>query len=65
MIVTISGTNRPSSNTLRITRIVESILKNQGRQTAVLDLAALPTELLDPARPNDSSNRRVQIITTQ
>lgn len=49
MILTISGTNRPSSNTLKITGIVESMLKSQGHEAAVLDLATLPIDLLDPA----------------
>ncbi len=49
MIVIISGTNRPFSNSLKISRIVESIVLAQGRECTVLDLAELPPELFAPS----------------
>lgn len=55
MIVVISGTNRPGSNTLRIARSVVATLEAAGEEVRLLDLATLPAELFAPgayaARP--------------
>ena len=48
MIVIISGTNRPGSNTRKVTSHVEGIYKKLGVRIQVLDLAQLPPEILSP-----------------
>lgn len=48
MIVIISGTNRPASNTRKVTARVESSYKALGVKTQVLDLAELPSEIFLP-----------------
>lgn len=48
MIVIISGTNRPGSNTRKVTARVESSYKALGVKTQVLDLAELPPEIFAP-----------------
>ena len=49
MIVIISGTNRPGSNTRKVTARVEAIYKSLGVQTQLLDLADMPPEIFSPA----------------
>ncbi|HWD21440.1 MAG TPA: NAD(P)H-dependent oxidoreductase [Verrucomicrobiae bacterium] len=49
MIVIISGTNRPGSNTRKVTARVESIYQALGVPYTLLDLADLPPEILSPA----------------
>lgn len=44
-IVIISGTNRPSSNTAKVTAHVDAIYRAIGEPTQVLDLATLPSEI--------------------
>lgn len=48
MIVIISGTNRPGSNTRKVTTHVEALYKKLGVQTQLLDLAMLPPEIFAP-----------------
>ncbi|HTI98713.1 MAG TPA: NADPH-dependent FMN reductase [Dongiaceae bacterium] len=48
MIVIISGTNRPGSNTRKVTTHVAAIYQKLGVATQVLDLAELPPELFAP-----------------
>jgi NAD(P)H-dependent FMN reductase len=48
MIVIISGTNRPGSNTRKVTTRIELGYKALGVQTQVLDLADLPPEIFAP-----------------
>ena len=48
MIVIVSGTNRPGSNTRKVTTRVESGYQALGVQTQVLDLADLPPEIFAP-----------------
>lgn len=48
MIVIISGTNRPGSNTRKVTTQVETIYKNLGVRFQVLDLAEMPPEIFAP-----------------
>jgi len=48
MIVIISGTNRPGSNTRKVTSHVEAIYKSLGVQTQLLDLAEMPPEIFAP-----------------
>src|SRR4051812_12583054 len=45
MICLIAGTNRPNSNTLKITRIFEKIYQDAGAEVKVLDLQQLPPEI--------------------
>ncbi len=49
MIVIISGTNRPGSNTRKVSAHVEAIYKSIGVKTQLLDLAELPPEIFSPA----------------
>lgn len=48
MICLISGTNRPQSQTLRVTRLLEKRYKALGVATQLLDLNALPPEIFLP-----------------
>ncbi len=49
MIVIISGTNRPGSNTRKVTARVEAIYQSLGVPFQLLDLAHLPAEIFSPA----------------
>jgi NAD(P)H-dependent FMN reductase len=49
MILIISGTNRPGSNTRKITARVEAVYESLGVPFQVLDLAHLPPEIFSPA----------------
>jgi chromate reductase len=44
-IVVLSCTNRPDSNTLKVSRIYERILKNKGCDATVLDFSLLPENI--------------------
>lgn len=48
MIVIISGTNRPGSNTRKVTARVEAGYKALGVKTQVLDLTEMPPEIFAP-----------------
>jgi len=48
MIVIISGTNRPDSNTRKVAAHVEAIYQSLGVPTRLLDLAELPPEIFSP-----------------
>lgn len=48
MILIISGTNRPDSNTLKVARRVEGIYETLGVEFQILDLAELPSEIFSP-----------------
>ena len=48
MIVIISGTNRPGSNTRKVATHVEAIYKSLGVKTQLLDLADMPAEIFSP-----------------
>ena len=48
MIVIISGTNRPGSNTRKVSARVEALYRALGVETLVLDLAALSADLFSP-----------------
>ena len=41
-IVVISSTNRPNSNTLKVSKVYEDILKSKNVDVKILDLAILP-----------------------
>ena len=49
MIVVISGTNRPGSNTRRVSQQVAGLYQELGVEHSVMDLAHLPTEIFDPS----------------
>ncbi|MEY4918537.1 MAG: hypothetical protein RL616_2450 [Verrucomicrobiota bacterium] len=49
MIVIISGTNRPGSNTRKVAARVEAAYKALGVKTQLLDLAEMPPEIFSPA----------------
>jgi len=44
-IVVLSCTNRPDSNTLKVSRIYEKILKGKGVDTRILDFCELPHDI--------------------
>ena len=48
MITILSGTNREGSNTLAVARLVDSYLRELGRETTLLDLRELPPGLFTP-----------------
>jgi chromate reductase len=48
MITLISGTNRPGSNTRKVTAVIEGIYRDLGVPTRVLDLHDLPPALFAP-----------------
>jgi NAD(P)H-dependent FMN reductase len=48
MILIISGTNRPESNTRKVARRVEAIYESLGVEFQGLDLAELPPEIFSP-----------------
>lgn len=48
MITLISGTNRPDSNTRKVTKVIESIYDDLGVPTRFIDLQDLPPELFSP-----------------
>lgn len=47
MITLIAGTNRPDSNTLKLTRYYQKQLAKRGYETQILDLKELPATLID------------------
>lgn len=49
MIIIISGTNRPGSNTRKVAGRVESHYRSQGVESQLLDLAEMPPEIFSPA----------------
>ena len=49
MITLLSGTNRPGSNTRKVTSILEGIYRDLGVAHRVLDLHDLPAELFAPS----------------
>ena len=49
MILIISGTNRPGSNTHKIAALVETAYQTHGVKTQLLDLAELPAEIFLPS----------------
>lgn len=49
MILVIAATNRPGSNTLRVTRQVHMMLSRAGVESEVLSLEQLPQTLFDPS----------------
>ena len=49
MIVIISGTNRPGSNTRKVAARIEAIYQISGIKTHLLDLAELQPEIFSPA----------------
>lgn len=46
MITIIAGTNRKSSNSLKVSRQYHDALKNKGIESQILDLAELPVEFV-------------------
>jgi NAD(P)H-dependent FMN reductase len=47
MILVIAATNRPGSNTLRVARLVRTMLVESGRKADLLSLEELPRSLFD------------------
>jgi chromate reductase, NAD(P)H dehydrogenase (quinone) len=48
MITIISGTNRPGSNTRKITSCVQAVYESLGVKLRLLDLADMPPEIFSP-----------------
>ena len=53
MIIISSSTNRPGSNTRKVTTQIEAIYLALGVKTQTLDLAHLPSEIFQPASYGD------------
>jgi len=53
MITLISGTNRPGSNTLKISRVVHDLLHGHGEEVSFVDLAELPAEIFSSSSYGD------------
>jgi len=49
MIEILSGTNRPGSNALKISKVLEGLYKELGQPVQILDLQDLPQEVFDPS----------------
>ncbi|MBC8094749.1 MAG: NAD(P)H-dependent oxidoreductase [Akkermansiaceae bacterium] len=49
MIIILCGTNRPGSNTRKVTARVEAIYQSLQVATQILDLAEMPPEIFSPA----------------
>jgi NAD(P)H-dependent FMN reductase len=49
MFTVIAGTNRPLSNTLKVSHLVENTLLEIGESVSLLDLSRLPEELFAPS----------------
>lgn len=49
MILLVSGTNRPGSQTLRVTKIFKRLYEQAGAQAEILDLQELPHSLFQPS----------------
>jgi len=45
MITVISGTNRPASNTRKVAALIDEMLRKNGEETTLIDLAKLPAEI--------------------
>jgi chromate reductase, NAD(P)H dehydrogenase (quinone) len=48
MIVIVSGTNRPGSNTRKVAACVEAVYKSLGVNEQLVDLAEMPPEIFSP-----------------
>ena len=64
MIIIISGTNRPGSNTRKVATHVEQAYKDQGIPVQILDLAELPPEIFQPAAYEKSPDSFKRFIDT-
>jgi NAD(P)H-dependent FMN reductase len=68
MITVISGTNRPESNTRKISNIVNGLMADNGIETRLLDLSDLPQELFAPSsyaeKPDEFERFQKMISTT-
>jgi NAD(P)H-dependent FMN reductase len=53
MILIVNGTNRPGSNTRKVTAQVEKIYSALGVKAQLLDLAELPQEIFSPSSYED------------
>ncbi|MBI5153935.1 NAD(P)H-dependent oxidoreductase [Candidatus Poribacteria bacterium] len=49
VIVVLSGTNRPGSNTLKMARMIHGFYREAGAEARILDLQDMPAELFSPA----------------
>ncbi len=45
MITLLSGTNRPSSNTLKVAGLANAVLEEEGHEVSLIDLSQLPLEI--------------------
>ncbi len=49
MIEIVAGTNRPGSNTLKLSKVIEGFYRDAGTQVQILSLEELPPEVFNPA----------------
>ena len=68
MITVISGTNRPGSNTRKVSVLIREMLQGEGEDTTVLDLAELPGEIFADSsyasKPRSFATFQDQILET-
>jgi NAD(P)H-dependent FMN reductase len=68
MITVISGTNRPGSNTRKISVAIQEMLVSTGHQTTMIDLAELPDELFAGSsyavKPDSFANFQDAVLET-
>jgi chromate reductase, NAD(P)H dehydrogenase (quinone) len=62
-IVIISSTTRPNSNTMKVSRIYEAILKSKAIETEIFDLATLPENFLLEELHGKRSEKFAQMIS--
>src|SRR5690349_4799234 len=62
-IVVLSCTNRPNSNTLKVSKIYEQILKKKNIQTLLLDFCDLPHDLAFSESFGQRSNNYSALIS--
>lgn len=66
MITIISGTNRPNSNSLRVAKFYQNLLKNKNIDCNILPLTSLPISIYSPdfyLNPNKEFNDLQELIS--
>jgi len=68
MITVISGTNRPGSNTRKISELIREMLQESGEDVSFLDLAEIPEEIFAhssyASKPSSFTKFQDQILET-
>lgn len=61
-IVVVSCTNRPNSNTLKVSKIYENILRSKGEEVKILDFCLLPENIAFSETFGKRSDKYAQLI---